>query len=270
VTEPDLSGIAPDLRDFAVPVDDLVHLEGNPRRGDVDAVARSYARFGQRKPIVARRREDGTSEVIDGNHQLAAARSLGWSHIAVVWTDDDDSTAKAYALAANRTAELGGYDDDALAEMVLAVAAEDDRTLIAATGWDLDELAAITAQDDPTTPDGDNAYTGKIEAPHYEIVGDKPPVDSLYDLSRYESLVEEIDASSIDEDLKVFLRLAASRHVVFDYGRVAEFYPHQDEAVQGLMERSALVIVDFDDAIRLGYVRLQAQIEELRGRDDER
>jgi hypothetical protein len=135
----DLDGIVPALRPFAVPLDDLVHLDGNPRRGDVDAVARSYATFGQRKPIVVRRHSDGTGEVIDGNHQLVAARTLGWSHIAVVWVDDDDATAKAYALAANRTADLGGYDDSALAEMVLAVAAE-SAELLAATSWDLDEL----------------------------------------------------------------------------------------------------------------------------------
>lgn len=38
----------------------------------MDAVARSYATFGQRKPIVARREKDG-GIVLAGNHQLAAA-----------------------------------------------------------------------------------------------------------------------------------------------------------------------------------------------------
>ena len=58
----------------------------------IEAVARSYEAFGQRKPIVARRlrRERNgfpTGEVIAGNHQLQAAKSLGWTHIAVVFTD---------------------------------------------------------------------------------------------------------------------------------------------------------------------------------------
>ena len=71
--------IAPDLQSLAQPIDTLHLLDGNPRRGNVDAVARSYERFGQRKPIVARR--DGT--VIAGNHQLLAARSLGLSLIHI-------------------------------------------------------------------------------------------------------------------------------------------------------------------------------------------
>lgn len=38
------------LKQLAVPVDDLKLLSGNPRKGDVEAVKKSYARFGQRKP----------------------------------------------------------------------------------------------------------------------------------------------------------------------------------------------------------------------------
>jgi hypothetical protein len=39
---------------------------GNPRKGDVEAVARSYATFGQQKPVVVQRRGRKTV-VIDGN-----------------------------------------------------------------------------------------------------------------------------------------------------------------------------------------------------------
>jgi ParB-like chromosome segregation protein Spo0J len=103
------------LKNLATPIDDLHTLPGNPRRGDIAAVARSLERFGQRKPIVAKH-SDGT--IIAGNHTWQAAKQLGWSEIAVVWTDDDDNTAHAFALADNRTAELGTYDEDALREMI--------------------------------------------------------------------------------------------------------------------------------------------------------
>jgi hypothetical protein len=89
----------------------------------------SYDRFGQRKPIVARR--DGT--VIAGNHQLQAAQRLGWSHIAVVWTDDDDLTAKAFALADNRIGDLGNYDFGDLEAMLAEVRL--DPLLLSATGF---------------------------------------------------------------------------------------------------------------------------------------
>lgn len=78
---------------------------------------RSYERFGQRKAIVAT--SDGT--VIAGNHQLEAARQLGWDEIAVVFVDDDLDTARAYALADNRVGDLGSYDQALLADLIGAV-----------------------------------------------------------------------------------------------------------------------------------------------------
>lgn len=132
--------IAEQLVPLATPLGDLSLLPGNPRRGDVGAVARSLEVFGQRKAIVANR--DGT--IIAGNHTFQAAQSLGWSEIAVVFVDDDDATAKAYALADNRTAELGGYDDEALIAYLSQVQAS-DAELLAATGWSDGDLAALMA-----------------------------------------------------------------------------------------------------------------------------
>ena len=122
--------IADDLRSLAFPVANLKLLPGNPRRGDVDAVARSYERFGQRKPIVARRSD---MTVIAGNHQLQAAQRLGWTHVAVVWTDDDDLTAKAFALADNRVSDFGSYDPSALLALLDEVAVDQD--LLAAASY---------------------------------------------------------------------------------------------------------------------------------------
>jgi DNA modification methylase len=133
--------IVADLERLAFPVDSLTPLPGNPRRGDVQAVARSYATFGQRKPIVARRQGEG-GIVIAGNHQLAAAQQLGWTHIAVVWVDDDDITAKAFALADNRTADLGSYDDCDLLAMLQAVH-DADAALFASTAYDEHALAEL-------------------------------------------------------------------------------------------------------------------------------
>jgi DNA modification methylase len=124
-----------------VPVDDLLLLEGNPRRGDVPAIARSLAKFGQRKPVVVNR---PNRQVLAGNHTLLAARSLGWQTISVCWTDDDAATAAAYSLADNRTAELGDYDNELLvAAMADVLAAENG--LFEATGWSQDDLLELIA-----------------------------------------------------------------------------------------------------------------------------
>jgi ParB-like chromosome segregation protein Spo0J len=134
-----------DLKPLATPIKELKPLPGNPRKGDVEAVRRSYERFGQRKPIVAHR--DGT--VIAGNHQLKAAQLLGWSELAVVWVDDDEQTAKAFALADNRTSDLGHYDNDLLADLLADVAV--DPELLLATGYtdaDLEALMQINSAPD--------------------------------------------------------------------------------------------------------------------------
>ena len=155
--------IADDLTTLAYPIEKLKHLDGNPRKGNVEAVKKSYEKFGQRKPIVATK--DG--EVISGNHQLAAARELGWNKIAVVFTDDDELTAKAFALADNRTADLGTYDDDLLADMLGAVSS--DLEMLEATSFTEDDLiklinAEVVENEIPEAPKNPKTKLGNIYA----------------------------------------------------------------------------------------------------------
>lgn len=125
------------LKHIAVDVDQLKNWEKNPRVGSIEAVARSLEKFGQRKPIVVNKR---TNEVIAGNHTIMAAKSLGWTEVAAVWVDDDEATAQAYAIADNRTHDLGAYDEQALAALVEELANTD---LILAAGYaqqDIEDL----------------------------------------------------------------------------------------------------------------------------------
>lgn len=131
--------ISEDLRSLAYPIDKLELLPGNPRKGNVDAVAKSLEVFGQRKPVVARRKEGSDSGVVlAGNTTLQGGRRLGWSHIAVTWVDDDDKTAAAFAIADNRTHDLGEYDDEAIIDMVQQF--DSDFDLLDASGYDLIEI----------------------------------------------------------------------------------------------------------------------------------
>lgn len=130
------NGIHESLLPLAFPIEKLELLPGNPRKGDVDSVVKSYQTFGQRKPIVARMRPNSdVAEVLAGNTQLKAARLLEWDKIAVVLVDDDDATAAGFALADNRTHDLGEYLDEELAAMIAMVS--DDFELMDASGYDL-------------------------------------------------------------------------------------------------------------------------------------
>jgi hypothetical protein len=148
------------IASLARSLDDLVHLQGNPRIGNIDAIAASYSEFGQVRPIVVRPNPDGTATVIAGNHQLEAARSLGWTHIAVVEMDADDSRAMAFALADNRTNELG-HTDDTLLHAAMEYIIDDYGDLLEDLGWDEFELAML----DLDLERGEIATPGVYEQP---------------------------------------------------------------------------------------------------------
>lgn len=142
--EPDLSHILPELRPLAVPIESLVPDDKNPRhhgKHDVAVLRESLARFGQRSAIVVRK---GSNVIQAGHGRRIAALELGWTHIAAVHSEDDDTTSRHYQLADNKTAELSEWDwprvSDMISDMLDADSERDDFTLL---GWSDDDLDAI-------------------------------------------------------------------------------------------------------------------------------
>jgi hypothetical protein len=115
--------------------------------------------------------------------------------------------------------------------------------------------------EDGSGGDGDG-YSKKVEAPIYEPKNEKPAVVDLFDMGRTNQLMTDIRAAGLKPEDEAFLIQAANRHCVFNYQRIADYYAHSDERVQKLMEDSALIIIDFDKAIELGYVKLSEEIAE--------
>lgn len=107
------------------------------------------------------------------------------------------------------------------------------------------------------------AYTKKINIPQYEPSPIKPSLDALANYQKYAKLIKEIDESNVTPEEKQFLRFAATRHIVFNYAQIADYYAHSSKEMQELMEHSALVILDIDDAIANGYVQLSKSIERI-------
>lgn len=121
-----------DLRVVKVNINSLRLDPDNARKHsdkNLDAIAGSLKRFGQRKPIVV----TGANIVIAGNGTLEAAKKIGWSQIVVAYVPADWSfeQARAYALADNRTGELGEWDNDKLAMQLIE---------LDSVGWELDDV----------------------------------------------------------------------------------------------------------------------------------
>lgn len=119
--------------------EELTAYHKNPRHGDTDAIARSLETNGQYRPIVVNL---GTHtgrplEVLAGNHTRAAALQLGWDSIAATTIDVDDHQAARIVAADNRTADLGGYDNETLIGLLQGL---DDLDGTGYTSADLDDL----------------------------------------------------------------------------------------------------------------------------------
>ena len=99
-------------------------------------------------------------------------------------------------------------------------------------------------------------YTSKIETPIYEPKNKQPHILELINNLKTNRLINEINNSYLPIEEKKFLIEAARRHTVFNYEKIADYYAHATPEMQNLMERSALVIIDFEKAIQLGYVKL--------------
>lgn len=134
-------------------VGELSTYHRNPRRGAVGMIAESLKARGQYRAIVVNlgRLTGRPLEVLAGNHTLLAAREIGWESIDATTVDVDDAEAARIVAADNRLADLGGYDDADLIE-VLETAGE-----LVGTGYSEIDLAALrAAMDEPlslTDPD---------------------------------------------------------------------------------------------------------------------
>lgn len=102
---------------------------------------------------------------------------------------------------------------------------------------------------------------------YYKPTGVKPGVAEMIDTSKYDTLLENIEKSNVSETDKKFLRLAAARHLVFMYDKIADYYTNSSPEVQDLMEQSALVILDLHTAIANGYVKCAQRIDEVVQKD---
>lgn len=247
----------PSLESQLVAAVDLIPYPGNPRRGDQDAITASLRELGLYRALIVQR---STKRILAGNHTYRGLLDLGAEQVPVTWVDVDDDRARAIVARDNRTSDLGEYDDEAL--LALLLEAGDELALLGYDDADLQALRDVVEGGDDV---GD--YTRKIDALRYEPTGEQPAADELVDKSKTSELISEIADADLPPDVEKFLIAGAQRHLVFDYQRIAEFYAHADEKVQALMERSALVIIDFDDAISNGFVILADALSEIAALD---
>jgi hypothetical protein len=245
-------------------VTELIPYVNNSRTHSDEQVAQiaaSIKEFGWTNPILV----DGENGIIAGHGRLQAARKLGYKEVPTIELSGlTESQKKAYIIADNKLALNAGWDNEML---------KIELTDLLADGFALDVLGFNQADLDeiflPEDIDEDNKYTQKVDIPTYEPSENKPNVKDLYDDSKAFDLIEKIKASKLPQAEKDFLMLTAGRHVVLNFQLIADYYAHSEREAQELMEHSALVIVDIDNAIANGWVNLSKKLDEIYDEDNE-
>lgn len=229
----------------------LTPYENNPRNNDmaVDAVAASIQQFGFKNPVII----DKNGVIVAGHTRYKAAQKLGITDIPCISADDlSDEQIKAFRLADNKTAELAEWNDDLLGKEIAGI-----------INIDMSQFGFSVGEDELGEEMQDDKYTLKVKIPQYEITGECPEISDMLDSSKADELIQEVEVADIPEEIREFLIQAARRHNVFNYRNIAEYYAHAEPEVQKLFEKSALVIIDVNDAIANGYAQLASDITDI-------
>ena len=239
-----------------IPTEKLIPYARNAKKHDaaqVSKLAGSIREFGFNNPVLI----DRDNGIIAGHGRVMAAQKLELKDVPCIRLGHlTDTQRRAYILADNRLSEIGGgWDEEMLKNELTSLLG--DGVDIAGLGWD------DGWSEDGGLGENGEAYTRKVESPKYEPKKTKPSVPELFDSTKTKSMIEKIKKASIPEDDKSFLIEAAYRHTVFNFENIAEYYAHSDKSVQELMEDSALVIIDFNKAIELGFVALSEKINDM-------
>jgi len=185
---------------------------------------------------------------VGGHFRIRELKKLGYEEVECVIVDLNEADEKELNIRLN--ANTGQWDFELLANE-----------------WNSEELSEWGLEVPIEDEIIDEEYTRKIETPVYEPKNEKPEITELVTRTKTDSLIAAINKSDISKDDKDFLINAAQRHLVFDYGKIADYYSHAPKEIQELMEQSALVIIDFDKAIENGYVVLSDEIAEQYKKD---
>lgn len=223
--------------------------EGDP---EYEKLKRSIKEFGIVEPLVINER---TGNLVGGHQRLKVLKDLGFDEVDVSIVNLNDEKEKMLNIALNKIS--GDWDSELLKDLLMEL--DTGEYDIELTGFDHEELENMMTEFYVDEDESD--YTDKIVAPVYEPKEhESPEIHELYDEEKSLELIEKIKKSDVPEEIKDFLKIASYRHIVFDYARIAEYYAHADKDVQELMEDSALVIIDFDDAIKNGFIEFTRDV----------
>lgn len=118
---------------------------------------------------------------------------------------------------------------------------------------------------------GEKKYSTGLRIPQYLPSGIDVDLAGCIDKTKYNELVTMINNSNLPEEKKAIYRVVATRFIEFRFDSFAEYYANLKNATdktaakeeQEVMEKLALVIVDINNAIHNGFVKMNSFIEDI-------
>jgi hypothetical protein len=260
-----------DVKDH-LPLGSFVNLQGNLKSLSTEnyqKLRKHILELGFTAPIFV-----WNNKILDGHQrlktvqQMVSDRELSCSHLPIVNINAENED-EARRMLSGFVSQFGRVDEQGLYEFATESNWSPAFMLenMDIPGFDMPKFLE-GYYDNFKIPGEENEsdesmYSKKIEAPIYEPKGEKPQLNELVDYSKMTELISQIDAADISEDEKHFLKAAAYRHNVFNYEKIAEYYAHSSTETKDLMEKSALVIIDFNKAIENGFVQMSTVIADM-------
>lgn len=150
---PPVETTSPARRIEYVALDDVATAERNAKEHDLPRLVRSIEEFGFTIPLLP---DDRTGRLVAGHGRLVALRQMrdsgatppegvhvtdGAWFVPMIrgWASRDDDHAAAVSVADNRLSEVGGWDDNTLAELLEEIV-DGNPDLLDVTGFTVDNL----------------------------------------------------------------------------------------------------------------------------------
>jgi len=225
----------------------------NPRIGDIEAIKKSLKANKQFQPILV---QESSGFIIAGNHTYKAAVELGWTEVDVAYIDVDDAKAKAIMLAANKTADLGSYDERLLAQLISDITFEEE-ALLEGTGYssdEIDDLLAASMVDIPLEEPGEGVDVAAAMLDRIMPTDDDEDYDDIDDES--DDLIDSIEGASTPAPITNTVGETAVEFVIFRFGELRAKVPRQtyERFIKGFLKehRNDLALAGVAAAIKLG------------------
>lgn len=258
-----------EIKSTDIQIVDIGSLIPNPKNNNkhpqeqIDRLAKLIKYQGFRNPLVVSKR---SGFVLCGHGRIEAAKMAGLKQVPVMFQDfENEAQEYSYLTSDNAIASWAEIDLSLVNSEMLDLGPDFDIEFLGLKNFalDLNEFDRTNGSGFSDQEELEN-YSKKVKSPVYTPKKDTPPpISELFTVEKYESLVKEIKDKKLPKEIELFLINAASRHIVFNYENIAEFYCHQHSDIQELMEKSALVIIDFNKAIEGGFVKITEEINAI-------